>query len=176
MSTLSQRRWQQFRDNKRAYRSAVLFLILFTISLFAEFVANDKPILMYHNGEFWTPVLADYTERELGGEMETAAVYWDPYVQDLVAESGGWMVWPPIPYSYKTADMYLAGPAPMAPKAWPRSAKNGRRCFAAFSARAPAAVSVGRAGADYRPAPRPIIAGRSTPATHPNQRPRRTGG
>ncbi|HCD27802.1 MAG TPA: ABC transporter permease [Gammaproteobacteria bacterium] len=115
MSTLSQRRWQQFRDNKRAYRSAVLFLILFTISLFAEFVANDKPILMYHKGEFWTPVLADYTERELGGEMETAAVYWDPYVQDLVAESGGWMVWPPIPYSYKTADMYLAGPAPMAP-------------------------------------------------------------
>ena len=53
--------------------------------------------------------------------------------------------------------------------------ENGRRCFAAFS-RAPAAVSVGRAGADYRPAPRPIIAGRSTPATHPNQRPRRTGG
>jgi len=117
MSTLSERRWHQFKNNKRAYYSAAVFLVLFTISLFSELVANDRPIVMYHGGEFWAPVLFDYTEQELGGEMEAAAVYWDPYTQNLIEDLGGWMIWPPIRFSYKTADKYLGSPAPSAPNA-----------------------------------------------------------
>ena len=115
MSNLSERRWRQFKTNKRAYYSAVIFLILFTISLFAELVANDRPIVMYHDSQLWAPIVFDYTEQELGGEIEAPAVYWDPYLQNLVKESGGWMIWPLVRFSYKTSDKYLSGPAPMAP-------------------------------------------------------------
>ena len=115
MTPLAQRRLNQFTSNKRAYRSLWIFLTLFGISLFSEFVANDKPILMYHQDQLWMPVLVDYSEKELGGELDARAAYWDPYVESLVEESGGWMLWPPIRFSYKTADMYLGGPAPRAP-------------------------------------------------------------
>ena len=105
MTPLAQRRLNQFTSNKRAYRSLWIFLTLFGISLFSEFVANDKPILMYHQDQLWMPVLVDYSEKELGGELDARAAYWDPYVENLVEESGGWMLWPPIRFSYKTAEM-----------------------------------------------------------------------
>ena len=73
MTPLAQRRLNQFTSNKRAYRSLWIFLTLFGISLFSEFVANDKPILMYHQDQLWMPVLVDYSEKELGGELEARA-------------------------------------------------------------------------------------------------------
>ena len=117
MSPLAQRRWQQFRRNKRAYYSLGIFLALFSISLVAELIANDKPIVMSHQGELWFPVVVRYTEREIGGTLPSEAIYGDPYVQNLVESSGGWMLWPPIRFSYKSPDMYIETSAPAPPSA-----------------------------------------------------------
>ncbi|MEX2327326.1 MAG: ABC transporter permease, partial [Pseudomonadales bacterium] len=91
MNAVNERRWRQFKSNKRGYYSTCAFLLLFGISLFAEFIANNQPIVMEHQGQLWFPVLADYTEQELGGELPIPAQYADPYLQDLVRESDGWM-------------------------------------------------------------------------------------
>lgn len=115
MSPLAQRRWSQFRKNGRAYGALWIFLTLFTLSLFAEFIANDKPILVYHQSQLFVPVLFDYSEQDLGGELPSAANYWDPNVQKLIRDSDGWMLWPPVPYHFRTPDMYLSGPAPTSP-------------------------------------------------------------
>ena len=115
MSPLAQRRWSQFRKNGRAYGALWIFLTLFTLSLFAEFIANDKPILVYHQSQLFVPVLFDYSEQDLGGELPSAANYWDPNVQKLIRGSDGWMLWPPVPYHFRTPDMYLSGPAPTSP-------------------------------------------------------------
>jgi microcin C transport system permease protein len=115
MSPLAQRRWSQFRKNGRAYGALWIFLTLFTLSLFAELIANDKPILVYHQSQLFAPVLFDYSEQDLGGELPSAANYWDPNVQKLIRDSDGWMLWPPVPYHFRTPDMYLSGPAPTSP-------------------------------------------------------------
>ena len=112
MSPISERRWAQFKRNRRAFSSLWIFLVLFTISLFAEFIANDKPILIYHQAEFYFPVLVDYSEKDLGGELRSAASYWDPSIIKLIESSGGWMIRTPIPFHYQTPDMYISGPAP----------------------------------------------------------------
>jgi len=115
LSPLNQRRWQQFKRNRRGWYSLWIFLILFCTSLMAEVVANDKPLLMYHKGRLWFPAFAGYSERELGGELPTKAVYWDPYVRSLIERSGGWMLWPPVRFSYHTPDMFIASAAPAPP-------------------------------------------------------------
>lgn len=117
MSPLARRRWRQFTRNKRAYYSMWVFLGLFSLSLFAELIANDKPIVMYHAGELWFPVAVSYTDQELGGTLPSEAVYWDPFVLDLVESSGGWMLWPPIRFGYKVPDMYIETAAPARPSA-----------------------------------------------------------
>ena len=115
MSPISKKRWQQFQNNKRAYWSLLIFLALFAISLFAELIANDKPILVSHKGQLFAPVFIDYSEKDLGGELTATASYWDPQIQRLITNSNGWILWPPIPYGYDTPDMYLDGPAPTSP-------------------------------------------------------------
>ena len=115
MNPLTQRRLQQFKSNRRGYYSLCIFGLLFGASLFAEFIANDKPILMKHADRYWAPALFTYTEQELGGELPIEAQYWDPYVKDMVDKSGGWMLWPPIAYTYNALDLYLASPAPAQP-------------------------------------------------------------
>ncbi len=120
ISPLNQRRWQQFKRNRRGWYSLWIFLVLFGTSLMAEVVANDKPLMMYHNGRLWFPSLYSYSEKELGGKFPAEALYWDPYVKDLVDRSGGWLLWPPIPFSYHTPDMFLesAAPAPPSMRHW----------------------------------------------------------
>ena len=108
------RRWQAFRANRRGFVSAIVFLILFVVSLFAEFIANDRPIVISYDGGFYAPVLFDYPETTFGGTFSTGANYKDPYVQRLIDEKG-WAIWPPIPFDYKTAVANLPGPAPTAP-------------------------------------------------------------
>ena len=117
LTPLTRRRLANFRANRRGYWSLWVFLILFGISLASELIANDKPVLMRHNGELWAPVLFTYTEQELGGEFATEAKYEDPYVQDLVRASGGWMIWPPIRFSYDTIDWFTEEGAPSPPSA-----------------------------------------------------------
>lgn len=89
-------------------------MVLFTLCLFAEFIANDKPLLVQYDGAFYAPVFQSYPETEFGGDFETEAEYRDPFVQDLINEKG-WMIWPPIKYSYDTINYNLPEPAPSSP-------------------------------------------------------------
>jgi microcin C transport system permease protein len=115
LSPLNRRRWQNFTANRRGYWSFWLFLTLFVISLFAEFIANDKPFYVHYDGKSFFPVFVTYPETALGGEFETAADYRDPYLQKIIAEKDGWMLWPPIRYSYNTHNLDLPTPAPSPP-------------------------------------------------------------
>ncbi|ESR25544.1 ABC transporter permease [Lutibaculum baratangense] len=116
LSPLNRRRWQNFKAHKRGYWSFWIFLVLFVLSLFAEFLANDKPILVQYQGEYYAPVFNFYPETTFGGDFETEANYRDPFVQELIEEDG-FILWPPIRYSYQTVDLEIPVPAP-APPFW----------------------------------------------------------
>ena len=102
LSALNRRRWETFKANRRGYWSLWIFLVLFTISMCAEFIANDKPILVDYEGHFYWPIFQAYPETQFGGVFETEADYRDPVVQKLITDSGGWILWPPIRFSYNT--------------------------------------------------------------------------
>ncbi|AXT28156.1 ABC transporter permease [Ruegeria sp. AD91A] len=141
LSPLNQRRWSNFCRNRRAFWSLIVFSVLFGLSLFAEFIANDKPILVKYRGEFYTPVFNFYAETDFGGDFQTEAIYRDPEVQCLIDSGGleecfddpegiieqidagtfqaegferGWSLWPLIPYSYNTS-VDRPGAAPLPP-------------------------------------------------------------
>ena len=114
LSPLTQRRLQHFKSNRRGYWSLWIFCWLFGLSLFAEFLANDRPLLVSFQGSLYMPVLQDIPESFFGGEFDSNADYRDPFVQDLI-EQDGWILWPLIPYSYDTINLELSAPAPTAP-------------------------------------------------------------
>lgn len=114
LSPLNQRRWQNFKSNRRGWWSLWIFLVLFVVSLAAELVANDKPLLIRFDGEWYVPVLEFYPETTFGGDFETEADYRDPYLKELI-DPKGWMLWPPIRYSYQTINYNLPVPAPAPP-------------------------------------------------------------
>jgi microcin C transport system permease protein len=111
---MAKRRLRNFKANRRGYISLWIFLVLFAVSAPAEFIANDKPLIVKFDGEYYFPVVASYAETEFGGEFETEADYRDPFVIDLIEEKG-WMLWPAVPYSYKTINYDLPTPAPSPP-------------------------------------------------------------
>nr|WP_156492274.1 MULTISPECIES: ABC transporter permease [unclassified Oleiphilus] len=113
-SPLNQRRLANFKANRRGYYSLWIFLTLFIASLFAELIANDKPLIVYFDGGIYTPIANLYSETEFGGEFETEADYRDEYVIELIEEKG-WILWPPIRFSYDTHNYQLETPAPSAP-------------------------------------------------------------
>jgi microcin C transport system permease protein len=115
VSPLNQRRWQNFKRNRRGFFSLWLFLVLFFVSLFAEFIANDKPFLILVNGHAYFPAVFTYPETTFGGDFETAADYRDPYLQELIAKKGGTVIWPLIRYRYDTHNLDLPTPAPSPP-------------------------------------------------------------
>ncbi|HUC02545.1 MAG TPA: ABC transporter permease, partial [Methyloceanibacter sp.] len=92
LSVLNKRRWQTFKAHKRGYWSLWIFLILFVISLFAEFIANDKPPLVKFDGQYYFPVFKSYPETDFGGIFETEAVYRDPAVKQMIADKSGWIL------------------------------------------------------------------------------------
>ena len=114
ISPINRRRLDNFRANRRGYWSLWIFLFLFLISLFAEFLANDKPIFIQYDGRFFFPILVSYPETIFGGDFETEAEYSDPEVQNLIGKKG-WSIWPLIPYSYDTVIWDLPTPAPSPP-------------------------------------------------------------
>jgi microcin C transport system permease protein len=143
LSPLNKRRWSNFKRNRRALWSLWIFAILFGLSLCAEFIANDKPILVSYRGELRAPIFSFYPETAYGGDFRTEAAYRDPEVRCLIitggledcfddpdglienAESGvpmpdgfdkGWLLWPLIPYSFKTP-VDRPGAAPLPPNA-----------------------------------------------------------
>ncbi len=142
LSPLNQRRWRNFTANRRAFWSLWIFAVLFGLSLFAELLANEKPILVSYRGETFFPIYRFYPETAFGGDFKTEAVYADEGLQCLIRTGGlaecwddpagvltdaadgevagakveaGWMLWPPIPYRYNTINN--VGAAPSAPDA-----------------------------------------------------------
>ena len=114
LTRLNRRRVDSFCRNRRGYWSLWIFLALFLGTLPAEFIANDRPLLLRFQDRWHTPFLVAYPETAFGGEFETEADYRDPFVQQLV-EAEGWMVWPPIRYGYRTVNYGLRQPAPSPP-------------------------------------------------------------
>ncbi len=115
LTPLARRRLNNFKANRRGYYSLWVFLALFGFSLFAELIANDKPIVLHMNGETYFPVFELVTEEDIGGELPIEADYADPYVQNLIEEADGWTIDPLIPYSYDTIDLYIDSAAPAQP-------------------------------------------------------------
>ena len=147
LSPLNRRRWQNFKANRRAVWSLWIFAVLFGLSLFAGVLANDKPILVSYQGELYSPIRSFYPETAFGGDFQTEAVYRDAEVRCLIVSGGledcfddpegviaevqatgafggtpveqGWLLWPPIPYSYNTInDIDGAAPSPPDANHW----------------------------------------------------------
>ncbi|MEZ9444074.1 ABC transporter permease [Vibrio sp. 10N.222.54.F12] len=111
---LAEARWLRFKANKRGFISLWIFTILFGLSLFAEIIANDKPLLVSYDNQWFVPVINEYSETEFGGEFETETDYKDPYVIELIEDSG-YIVWPIIPFSYDTINFDISGAVPSEP-------------------------------------------------------------
>ncbi|MBK7299547.1 MAG: ABC transporter permease [Moraxellaceae bacterium] len=114
LSPLNQRRIANFKANKRGYYAFWLFLVLFVFSLFAEFWANNKPLLVSYKETWYYPVFKEYPETIFGGTLTSNADYRDPFVAELI-NAQGWIVWPPIPFSYNTINYNLNVPTPAPP-------------------------------------------------------------
>ena len=114
VTPLTRRRIDNFKANRRGFWSLWIFLVLFVVSLFAEFVANDKPFLVFYDGGLYLPIFEAYPETTFGGPFETEADYSDPAVKSFIAEKG-WMLMPPIPFNHRSVSWNLAVPAPSPP-------------------------------------------------------------
>ncbi|QNU61346.1 ABC transporter permease [Vreelandella sp. F11] len=114
LSPITRRRLAAFKANRRARVSLWLFAALFILSLFAELIANDKPIIMQYDDQWYFPMLVDYPETEFGGFLPTRTDYLDPFVQQQIKDHG-WALWPIIPFSYQTLDMNMTRPSPAPP-------------------------------------------------------------
>jgi len=111
---LNEARWQRFKTNRRGFWSLWLFSLLFIMSLLAEVIANDKPLFISYDNQWFFPVANAYAETRFGGEFETEADYTDPYVTELI-EQKGYMIWPVIRFSYDTINFNIQGTVPSAP-------------------------------------------------------------
>lgn len=131
LSPLWQRRLGSFRANRRGWWSLWIFLVLFVVSLCAELIANDRPVIVWYDGSLYAPVLKDYPETTFGGIFPTTADYRDPEVQALIAEKGG-MVWPLVRFRWDTVNFDLSQPAPSPPSFdnWLGTDDQGRDVFA----------------------------------------------
>jgi microcin C transport system permease protein len=115
LSPINARRWRNFKANRRGYWSLWVFLVLFVISVFAEFIANDKPIYIHVDGKSYFPVFVTYPDTDFGDVFGTAADYLDPHLQTYLAEHHAFVVWPPIPFSYNTIVSRPPSPFPSKP-------------------------------------------------------------
>jgi len=121
LTPINRRRWENFKRNRRGYVSLWIFTILFVISLFAEFIANDKPLFLYMQGRSYFPAFVTYPDTAFGDPGDpnlfgTAADFRDdPYLKELIAKKGGWMIWPPIRFSYDTRVSKPPSPFPSKP-------------------------------------------------------------
>ena len=114
-NSLRQRRWRRFKQNRRGYYSLLLFGILFTLSLSAELLSNDKPFLVSYHDQLYSPIFITYPETTFGGDFETEADYRDPYILDKITKNGNWALFPPNPHSFSSINTELTVPVPSPP-------------------------------------------------------------
>jgi microcin C transport system permease protein len=109
------RRWTKFRSNRRGYWSLLIFALLFTLSLGAEILSNDRPFLILYNGSYYFPLLKDYPETTFGGDFATEADYRDPFILERITSNGNRVFFPPNPHSYASINPNLDVPFPSPP-------------------------------------------------------------
>ena len=114
-NSLWHRRWRRFKQNRRGYYSLILFTILFTLSLFAEGLSNDKPFFVSYQGQWYAPIFMSYPETTFGGDFDTEADYRDPYILEKITQGKNWALFPPNPHSYASINTDLTEPVPSAP-------------------------------------------------------------
>lgn len=129
LSPLNQRRWQNFKRNRRGYYSLWIFSILFVLTLCAELIANDKPLLVKYDGDFYLPVFNTYPETTFGGDFELEMDYRQDFAKELINDKG-WMLWPVIRYSYDTINYARIAPAKPSVDNWLGTDDQGRDVLA----------------------------------------------
>ncbi|WP_342644178.1 ABC transporter permease [Rhodoligotrophos ferricapiens] len=113
LSPINRRRWENFKAHRRGFWSLWIFLVLFGVSLFAEVIANDRPLMVKYDGHFYFPIYQDIPESTFGGFLPQTD-FRDPFIQEQINQNG-WIIWPPIRYSYRTINLELPVPAPSPP-------------------------------------------------------------
>lgn len=113
--TTANRAWRRFKANKRGYVSLIVFSVLFTLSLFAEVLSNDKPLLVHYNDSYYFPLFNTYAETEFGGDFATETDYLDPFIRQQLNEGDNWAIYPLNPYSYDTINYFAQLPNPAPP-------------------------------------------------------------
>ncbi|RPE00357.1 ABC transporter permease subunit [Candidatus Pantoea deserta] len=116
LSPVNQQRWLRFRHNRRGYWSLWMFLVIFVLSLAADLLANEKPLLVHYQQRWYVPLLVSYSESDFGGALPTAADYQDPWLQRQLKEKG-WALWAPIRFSDSTINFATSQPFPSPPSA-----------------------------------------------------------
>lgn len=111
------RSWLRFKRNRRGYVSLWIFVVLVLISLAAEVLSNDKPMLAKYDGKLYTPLFKDYPETTFGGDFPTPTDYLDPFIQQQLAKPGNWAIYPLNRYSFNTLNYFAPSPNPAAPSA-----------------------------------------------------------
>ena len=114
-NSLWRRRWHKFKGNRRGYYSLIFFSIFFVLSLFAEFISNDKPYVVRYEGEFYYPIFKYYPETAFGGDFKTETDYLDPYILKKIRQGDNFAIFPPNPYSYDSINLYVGHPVPSPP-------------------------------------------------------------
>lgn len=113
----TQRAWRRFKANRRGYVSLWLFSILFVLSLGAELLSNDKPIVVHYEGAYYFPLFVTYPETAFGGDFVTETDYLDPFIREQLSAGGNWALYPPNPYRYDTINYFAQSPNPAPPSA-----------------------------------------------------------
>ncbi len=128
----NQQRWRRFRQHRLGYASLLIFSLLFVLSLFAEVISNDRPLLAYYQGSLYVPLLRDYPESTFGGDFPTPADYLDPFIREQFDRPGNWALYPFNTYRYDTLNYFAQQPNPARPSAqnWLGTDDRGRDVLA----------------------------------------------
>ena len=128
----SRRVWLRFRQSRRGYWSLIVFVLLFALSLCAEVISNDRPLVARYNGQLMFPILNDYSEVALGGDFDSPADYLDPFIQQQFSKPGNWAIYPVNHYRHDTLNYFAKSPNPAPPTGdnWLGTDDRGRDVFA----------------------------------------------